>query len=580
MADVNPMSLINAALAGLSAETKARSDSDDMLGGSSRSGANFTDMMMARVTARQQSSSELDDIQSNYADASRPDDTRPGWVDQLKNAEAADRPVDRMRRPDRPERRDDAVAVRAKDKPSDTIDTAKSAAPASDAHETSDWADDGSVDTMKKVAATLLQAEKDGKLTLPPEVKALLQKINALGDASPADVMPLAQNILTALRKLEDGTSADQLAKPMGEMTWPEAVVDMFKDLQVNPGVKAGKAIDLGKVIKALRMLAHLAIKNATAAAAQSGATVTDPALLAVPVKHGKDKEKSGVLGGVESEETIALGSAKKSPKPEDVIIGASESIIIDPATKLKSSIVSSSADKPAVTAFDDAGARSKIAAAWGKGAEQHDKPASSDGSGAALAGAAGVAGKADKNAAGSFMDKMALQNDTPALTPMATALSARSSFVAQASAPSATQSTVPHSATQQIVVSLQKGPITKDTQLSIQLNPAELGRVEVKITIDATGKASAQIIAERADTLMLLQKDSSHLEKALQNAGLNNSAQDLHYSLKEQNGQQRGNEFAGKRRRLFDNDEDAQKIALDTPISADGLPHRVNYHA
>jgi hypothetical protein len=74
-----------------------------------------------------------------------------------------------------------------------------------------------------------------------------------------------------------------------------------------------------------------------------------------------------------------------------------------------------------------------------------------------------------------------------------------------------------------------------------------------------------------------LLQKDGNYLERALQQAGLNSSAQDLHYSLKEQ-AQQRGNESGGRKRRaLFEDEESAKPVAIDTQMREDGLPYRVN---
>jgi flagellar hook-length control protein FliK len=80
--------------------------------------------------------------------------------------------------------------------------------------------------------------------------------------------------------------------------------------------------------------------------------------------------------------------------------------------------------------------------------------------------------------------------------------------------------------------------------QFEIRLDPPELGRVDVRLSIDATGKASAHLSADQAQTLDLLQKDSTSLTRALRDAGLDVAQNGLNFSLRGQtnpNGQQAG---------------------------------------
>lgn len=72
--------------------------------------------------------------------------------------------------------------------------------------------------------------------------------------------------------------------------------------------------------------------------------------------------------------------------------------------------------------------------------------------------------------------------------------------------------------------------------QFDIRLDPPELGRVEVRLSIDAAGKASAHLSADQPQTLDLLQKDASSLTRALREAGLNVSQDGLNFSLRQQN--------------------------------------------
>jgi flagellar hook-length control protein FliK len=72
-----------------------------------------------------------------------------------------------------------------------------------------------------------------------------------------------------------------------------------------------------------------------------------------------------------------------------------------------------------------------------------------------------------------------------------------------------------------------------------IRLDPAELGRVDVRLTVDDAGKAQAMLTVEKPQTLELLQKDQTHLERALKDAGLDLTQNGLSFSLKGQQQQQ-----------------------------------------
>lgn len=73
--------------------------------------------------------------------------------------------------------------------------------------------------------------------------------------------------------------------------------------------------------------------------------------------------------------------------------------------------------------------------------------------------------------------------------------------------------------------------------QFDIRLDPPELGRVEIRLSIDATGKASAHLSADQPQTLDLLQRDAPTLTRALRDAGLNVSQNGLNFSLRQQPG-------------------------------------------
>ena len=70
--------------------------------------------------------------------------------------------------------------------------------------------------------------------------------------------------------------------------------------------------------------------------------------------------------------------------------------------------------------------------------------------------------------------------------------------------------------------------------RFQIRLDPAELGRIDVRLDLDGNGGINAKLTVERAETLDLLQRDQRSLEKALAQAGLDSAKTSLEFSLKQ----------------------------------------------
>ncbi|GAA0549406.1 hypothetical protein GCM10008941_31660 [Rhizomicrobium palustre] len=87
--------------------------------------------------------------------------------------------------------------------------------------------------------------------------------------------------------------------------------------------------------------------------------------------------------------------------------------------------------------------------------------------------------------------------------------------------------------------------------QFDIRLDPAELGRVHVHLAVDEEGQAQATLVADNPKTLELLQRDSSNLNRTLQDAGLNLSQSSLNFSLREQYRQNDNSGGQGRSRNL-----------------------------
>jgi flagellar hook-length control protein FliK len=73
--------------------------------------------------------------------------------------------------------------------------------------------------------------------------------------------------------------------------------------------------------------------------------------------------------------------------------------------------------------------------------------------------------------------------------------------------------------------------------EFTIHLHPAELGKVEVKMEINDRGEIKAKLSVERVETLALLQRDSSSLQRSLEQAGFKTSSDSLQFSLSQDHG-------------------------------------------
>ena len=82
-----------------------------------------------------------------------------------------------------------------------------------------------------------------------------------------------------------------------------------------------------------------------------------------------------------------------------------------------------------------------------------------------------------------------------------------------------------PHPAMQMVAVNIQKAAGRGENKtLTLQLDPPELGRVQVKLEFGADKALKTVVTAEKPETFMMMQRDVQALERALQDAGLDTS--------------------------------------------------------
>lgn len=112
--------------------------------------------------------------------------------------------------------------------------------------------------------------------------------------------------------------------------------------------------------------------------------------------------------------------------------------------------------------------------------------------------------------------------------------------------------------------------------QFDIRLDPDELGRVDVNLSISDKGEVSAKLVVDRVETLHLLQRDARTLERAFEQAGLKPSDGGVDITLRDPSDQSafrqnRQQDEAPQRQRQSGGVE----LTEDAPLSTDPAPQR-----
>jgi flagellar hook-length control protein FliK len=132
----------------------------------------------------------------------------------------------------------------------------------------------------------------------------------------------------------------------------------------------------------------------------------------------------------------------------------------------------------------------------------------------------------------------------------------------AQLSVTAATSAMVPlNGLALQIAVTAQSG----NSRFEIRLDPAELGRIDVRIDVDRHGQLTSHLTVEKPETLAMLRQDAPQLQRALDNAGFKTGDGGLQFSLRDQSssGQNSGNEAGRNAQRLIISEDDGVPAAV-----------------
>lgn len=90
----------------------------------------------------------------------------------------------------------------------------------------------------------------------------------------------------------------------------------------------------------------------------------------------------------------------------------------------------------------------------------------------------------------------------------------------------------------QQISVHMSAAAVNGVDHINVQLNPPELGHVEVRMEVGPSGHFSAVFAADRPQTVDMLQRNAHELTRSLQDAGVRTDSGSLSFNLRGQNQQ------------------------------------------
>jgi flagellar hook-length control protein FliK len=102
-------------------------------------------------------------------------------------------------------------------------------------------------------------------------------------------------------------------------------------------------------------------------------------------------------------------------------------------------------------------------------------------------------------------------------------------------------------------------------TSFDVRLDPADLGRIDVRINVDRNGQVTSHLTVEKPETLSMLQQDAPQLRQALDDAGFKTGSGGLQFSLRDQSSsnQNSGNQSSGNAQRLVISEDDQVPAAV-----------------
>jgi len=168
----------------------------------------------------------------------------------------------------------------------------------------------------------------------------------------------------------------------------------------------------------------------------------------------------------------------------------------------------------------------------------------------------------------------------TGTVQPQGASAAATAASTGSLSVTAATNAAVPLSGLAvEIAVSARSGK----SRFEIRLDPADLGRIDVRIDVDRNGRVTSHLTVEKPETLSMLRQEAPQLQRQLDDAGFKTGNGGLQFSLRDQSSSgQDGNETGRNAQRLVISDDETISAAVAgrtygrVPGSGSGVDIRV----
>ncbi|WP_420404646.1 flagellar hook-length control protein FliK [Nisaea sp.] len=144
-----------------------------------------------------------------------------------------------------------------------------------------------------------------------------------------------------------------------------------------------------------------------------------------------------------------------------------------------------------------------------------------------------GGAGQSSLSETGTTANGSARTAEAPSSSSSSFADTLRTSGTERSAPPSETRQPLPGAAAEQVKVKLVKAAQGGLDKIKIQLNPSELGKVDIRLEFGSDGGVRGVVTVEKPETLHLLQRDARQLEQALQDAGFNTDGESLEFQMR-----------------------------------------------
>jgi len=144
----------------------------------------------------------------------------------------------------------------------------------------------------------------------------------------------------------------------------------------------------------------------------------------------------------------------------------------------------------------------------------------------------------------------------TGALPPQLPPAPASSALAGSLSVTAASNAPIPLSG---LAVEIAASARSGKSHFEIRLDPADLGRIDVRIDVDRDGQITSHVRVEKPETLSMLRQDAPQLQRALEDAGFKSGDGGLQFSLRDQSssGRNNGSETSRNAQQLVISDED-----------------------